>query len=140
MGSIPEGRTSYDDPRRLRELISRARGLASNHELTSVLVGMAGFEGDLFFPEVVNFVESALRMDDAVFRMTRERAVLLLTDVDTDQATEIVERLIENFREHFPAATEPAIACGYLQVGNGSNEPTPKDVLPKLFASPPAAH
>lgn len=133
-------RTSYDDPRRLRELISRARGLASEHELTSVLVGMAGLEGDLLFPEVVNFVESELRVDDSVFRMTRERAVLLLTDVDTEAAKGIVERLIESFRERFPAATWPEVVCGYYQVEGGSEEPTAKEVLPRLFASKPTAH
>ena len=74
MPQTPEGRTSYDDPRRLREILTRASDLASEHELTCVLVGLAGFEGDLLFPEVLNFVESALRVDDSVFRMTRERA------------------------------------------------------------------
>ena len=52
------------DPLRLRELLSRAESLASQHALSSVVVGMAGPEGDLIFPEVVDYLESALRVDD----------------------------------------------------------------------------
>jgi GGDEF domain-containing protein len=140
MSSIPEGRTSYDDPRRLRELLSRARDLASEHALSSVLVGIGGFEGDRLFPEVVNYVESALRVDDSVFRMTRERAVLLLTDVDLDGAKRILERILEAFHEHFPTAGEPSVACGYFEIAAGDPEPTAKEVLPKLFASSPPTH
>ena len=137
---MPNERSSYEDPRRLRELLSRAQGLASEHSLKSVLVGVAGFEGDLLFPEVVIFVESALRVDDSVFRMTRERAVLLLTDVDADAAEAIVGRMLESFREHFPAAVEPSVACGYFEITADAPEATAKDVLPKLFAAPPAHH
>ena len=70
------------DPLRLRELLGRAENLAARHALSSVVVGMAGLEGDLIFPEIVDYVESALRVDDAIFRLTRERAVLVLADVD----------------------------------------------------------
>ena len=140
MASHAEHRSAYDDPRRLRELLTRARDLASEHRLTSVLVGLAGFEGDLLFPEVLNFVESALRVDDSIFRMTRERAILLLTDVDTAHAKEIVERILENFREHFPAATEPSVACGYFEISHETPQLAAKDVLLKLFAAPPPAH
>lgn len=140
MASIPQGRTAYDHPGRLRELLSRAQGLAADHALSSVLVGLGGFEGDVLFPEVVNFVESELRVDDSVFRMTRERAVLLLTDVDLDQARGVIERLLESFREHFPAATEPSVSCGYFEVSGDAGEVTAKEVLPRLFASPPTAH
>lgn len=140
MTSIPQGRTAYDHPGRLRELLTRAQGLASDHALSSVLVGLGGFEGDILFPEVVNFVESELRVDDSVFRMTRERAVLLLTDIDAEKAQRVVERLLENFREHFPAATEPSVSCGYYEVSAGAHEITAKEVLPKLFSAPPTAH
>jgi hypothetical protein len=140
MASIPQGRTAYDHPNRLRELLSRACGLASEHDLSSVLVGLGGFEGDLLFPEVVNFVESELRVDDSVFRMTRERAVLLLTDVDAGQAQGVVERLLESFRENFPSAAEPSVACGYFEISGDVTHVTAKEVLPKLFASPPTAH
>ena len=140
MAHLPDGRTVYDDPRRLRELLTRAQELAAEHELTSVLVGVAGFEGDRLFPEVLNFLESALRVDDSVFRMTRERAVLLLTDVNAESAQSIVERILEDFREHFPAATEPSVACGYFEIGDGSPVLATKDVLPKLFAAPPTSH
>ncbi|MGH0030442.1 MAG: diguanylate cyclase domain-containing protein [Myxococcota bacterium] len=140
MATIPQGRTSYDHPSRLRELLSRAQGLASEHHLSSVLVGLGGFEGDILFPEVVNFVESELRVDDSVFRMTRERAVLLLTDVTVAQAERVIERLLESFREHFPAATEPSVSCGYYEVSGEVSEVTAKEVLPRLFATPPTAH
>ena len=38
--------TSMDDPRRLREILDRSLELASRHGLSSVLVGVAGFEGE----------------------------------------------------------------------------------------------
>jgi GGDEF domain-containing protein len=137
---LPEGRSAYDDPRRLRELLSRARDLASEHALASVLVGIGGLEGDRLFPEVVNYVESALRVDDSVFRMTRERAVLLLTDVDLDGAKGIVERLLETFRDHFPATVPPRVTCGYYAIAAGDPEPTARDVLPRLFSAPAPTH
>ncbi len=140
MGHTPEGRTSYDDPRRLRELLARASDLASEHSLTSVLVGIAGFEGDPLFPEVLNFVESALRVDDSVFRLTRERAVLLLTDVDAEHAKDILERILDNFGESFPAVTQPSVACGYFEISSASPELTTKGVLPQLFAAAPPSH
>ena len=140
MPEIPLDRFVLDDPRRLRDLLTRACGLASDHELTSVLVGLAGFEGDSVFAEVVDFVESALRVDDSVFRMTSERVVLLLTDVDESGARRVVTRILEDFREHFPAPTDPPLALGYFQISTESGEPTAKDVLPRLFASPPPCH
>jgi hypothetical protein len=133
-------RSNYDDPRRLRDLLGKARELASAHELHSVVVGLAGFEGDLEFPEIIDFVESALRIDDALFRMTRERAVVLLTDVDEKRAAGIVERLLNDFRENFPASSEPAIALGYYEVTPGDHFANAKRVLPQIFSSPPKAH
>lgn len=140
MTTVPQDRSQYDDPRRLRDLLGRARDLALDHSLTCVVVGLAGFEGDSVFPEVIDFVESGLRVDDSVFRMTRERAVLLLTDVDEARASEIMDRLIEDFREHFPASTDPAISLGYFEVVPGAPDVSAKHVLPTIFSAPPTAH
>ena len=96
------------DPLRLRELLGRAESLASQHALSSVVVGMAGLEGDLIFPEIVDYVESALRVDDAIFRLTRERAVLVLADVDRRRAEEIVGRLLSGFCEQYAQTVGPA--------------------------------
>lgn len=125
-----------DDPRRLREILDRALDLASRHSLTSVLVGLAGREGDRLFPEIVAYVESGLRMDDSVFRMTRERAVLLLTDVDAQQAEQIVRRLLGEFCDRFPMAEEPAVEVASFEVAPSSLELTLKQVLPRLFPAP----
>ncbi len=38
-----------DDPRRLRDLMGKVSSLAREHQLTSVVVGMAGVEGHLLF-------------------------------------------------------------------------------------------
>jgi hypothetical protein len=124
---------SYDDPRRLRELLGRAWSLASEHELSSVVVGAAGAEGDLLFPEVIDFFESALRVDDAIFRMTRERAILFLADVSREQAVEIVERMVNEFRERFTAAVDPEIALGYFEVEPSMDDLSVKQVLPAVF-------
>lgn len=132
--------TRTDDPRRLRELMERAVKLAQEHELRSVLVGLSGYEGDPAFPEIVEFVESELRVDDSIFRMTRERVVLLLTDVDAEQANSIVARVLEDFRERLPASSEPAVGVDTFEVAPGTPDVTVKHVLPLLFASPPKPH
>jgi hypothetical protein len=129
-----------DDPLRLREILTRARALADRHALCSSLVGVAGLEGDPLFPEIVHFLESGLRVDDSVFRMTRERVVLLLTDADAAKAASIVGRLLEDFSERFPSASEPAVAIHTFEVAPGAGELTLKQVLPLLFPGPPATH
>jgi hypothetical protein len=128
-----------DDPRRLREILDRALDLAERHALSSVLVGIAGEEGDPIFPEIVAYVESGLRMDDKVFRMTRERAVLLLTDVDACGAESIVRRLLAEFGERFPAVEEPTVGVASFAVAPGALELTLKLVLPRLFPGPESA-
>ena len=132
--------TDARDPRRLRELMERAELLLREHGLRSVVVGLAGFEGDSLFPEIVDYIESALRVDDSVFRLTRERVVLLLTDVDTDKASGIVHRLLGEFRENFPSPIEPAVGLGFFEVAPGVVDVSVKAVLPTLFATPPKSH
>ena len=131
---------SIDDPRRLREILDRALELASRHGLHSVLVGVAGPEGDPVFPEVVRYVESGLRVDDSVFRMTRERVVLLLTDVGVARAEGIVERLLAEFSEHFPSVADPKVEVQCFEVDPSTIELTLKQVLPRLFPGPGAPH
>jgi GGDEF domain-containing protein len=140
MVAIPLDRTGTDDPRRLRDLLDRARSLAEQHALHSVLVGMAGFEGDPVFAEVVHFVESALRVDDGIFRMTGDRVVLLLADVDRNKAQVVMERLLEDYRENFPTNNSPAVGLGYFEVAPELREVSLKQVLPAIFAEPPVAH
>jgi len=122
-----------DDPRRLRELLERSCDLANQHTLPSVIVGVAGTEGDLLFPELIDYIESALRVEDAVFRMTRERTVLFLADVDRARALEILERLLSDFRERFPSARAPAVALGFYELAPGRERPALKEVLPLVF-------
>jgi Diguanylate cyclase, GGDEF domain len=132
--------TDARDPRRLRELLERAELLVREHGLRSVVVGLAGFEGDSLFPEIVDYIESALRVDDSVFRLTRERVVLLLTDVDTEKASGIVHRLLGEFRENFPSSNEPSVGLGFFEVAPGVIDVSVKAVLPTLFATPPKSH
>ncbi len=120
--------------------MERAETLAREHGLRSVVVGLAGFEGDTLFPEIVDYIESALRVDDSVFRLTRERVVLLLTDVDSEKASSIVHRLLGEFRENFPSASEPAVGLGFFEVAPGTVDVSVKSVLPNLFATPPKSH
>ena len=117
MMTSPLDRPLTDDPRRLRALLERAYELATQHSLRSVMVGLAGFEGDRVFPELVDYVVSALRIDDAVFRMTRERAVVLLSDADGGRADDVMRRVIEDFRERFPSPERPAISLGFYEIG-----------------------
>jgi hypothetical protein len=133
-------RPSYDDPRELRNLLDKASELARAHALSSVVVGLAAFEGDLEFPEIVDYLESALRMDDLLFRMTRERAVVLLTDVDRGRALEIMNRLLTEFRERFASLAEPTVTLGYYEIAPGGVPASAKRVLPRIFAGSPQAH
>lgn len=133
-------RSTSEDPRRLRELMARAEGLAREHGLHSVLVGLTGRDGDEEFPDIVNYVESALRMDDALFRMTRDRVVLLLTDVGLDAAHSIVSRLLHEYRERYPALSAPRVGVGHFEVGPGTGDASLKRVLPVLFSAESTVH
>ena len=80
-------------------------------------------------------MESELRVEDSIFRMTRERAMLLLADVDKPQAKSIVDRLVMGFRERFPTASGPGLSLAYYEVLPGCGELLAKDVLPSVFPS-----
>jgi hypothetical protein len=121
------------DPRRLRALMERAFLLAKDHRVGSVFIGVAGPEGDLLVPEFIAFLESELRVEDGVFVLTRERAVLLLTDVDLAQAKQVVERVRGAFERRFPSAGALPVAVRFQQVRVGGRQPTAKAILPKLF-------
>jgi hypothetical protein len=136
MGQMAIDGSRSDDPRQLRDLLGKAASLASSYSLHSVVVGIAGREGDLLLPEVIDFFESMLRVDDSIFRMTRERAVLLLADVDRARAEEIVERLLNGFRERFSTAVDPEIDFGFFEVTPDEKGVTVKHVLLALFAAP----
>lgn len=125
-----------EDPLRIREHLLRSRELANTHGLPSVVVGIAGCEGDRMAPDLLGYVESALRIEDAIFRMTRERAVLFLADVDREQARGIMERLLSDFASKFPVTTQPEVRMGFFQVEPGCDELAVKEVLPAVF--PPA--
>ena len=122
------------DPLRLREMLLRAASLASEHALPSTVIGLAGREGDLLLPEILDFVESQLRVDDSIFRMTRERAVLVLADVDRRPDEVIVGRLIEGFQERFGPSHDPQIQLGYFEVGPQTENVSVKGILPTLFS------
>ncbi len=135
VASMPTG---VDDPLRLREMLGRAASLATAHQLPSVVVGMAGREGDLLFPEIVAFFASALRMDDTILRLTRERVVMMLTDVDRGAAERIVRRLLAEFRERFATLEDPPISLGFFEVIPGTSSLTVKQVLPTVFGLEPS--
>jgi hypothetical protein len=134
MTAMPEQIPSKHDPRYLRVMMDRANELARSHGVSSVFVGIAGREGDLLAPEFIEFVESALRIEDDVFRLLRERAVLLLTDVDREQAEAVLERLRADFATRFAPSAEIRIGLGYCQVDPGPRVATAKDVLPEIFS------
>ncbi len=140
MVSMAVNHSQNDDPRKLRDLLEKVVNLAGNHQLTSVLVGLLGVEGDLLFPEMVDFVGSTLRVDDSIFRMTRTRVVVFLADADRDRAEEIMERVISDFNQRFATAESPAIGLSYFEVAPGMEHVTLKAILPALFAPSPGTH
>ncbi|MBW2313804.1 MAG: hypothetical protein JRH10_06400 [Deltaproteobacteria bacterium] len=121
------------DPRRLRELMDRVVGLAEAHDVGSVVVGVAGRDGDLQISEFMDFIESALRMEDSIFRMTRERSVLFLADVDRAQAEDIVDRLMLSFAEQTASPKPPSVSLGFSLVEKGPTAPLLRDVLLEAF-------
>jgi len=77
-----------------------------------------------------------------VFRLTRDRALLFLADVEPEQARAVVERLAQGFRREFPMAPRmpsddigwPTIRIRYFEVPRGTRDLTVKQVLPAIFA------
>jgi hypothetical protein len=128
-----------DDPRKLSAMITRVSDLAVEHSVPSVVVGMAAADGDRIFPEYVHYLQSALRVEDGIFRMTRERVVVHIADSDTDVAKEILERLMSAFCDEFPSADRPNIKQQMFEVTPGAGEIRVKDVLTQIF-SPRVLH
>lgn len=135
--TVARSHPSSDDPFRLRDFLARATALASDHAVASVLVGFAAAEGDRLFPDLVSFVESELRVEDAVFRLTRDRALLFLADVAPERARSVVERLVQGFQREFPATGTGQVQIRYFEVSPGTVELSVKQVLPDLFAAAP---
>lgn len=132
-------KSSSDDPRRLRGLVDRASNLASEHDLTSVMVGLTAPVGDPLFPDFIDFLQSALRIEDGIFRMTRERVVVYLADVDRGLAAQVLDRLVGDFEREYPAFNESRQARLYLEIRPETAPVTVKDVLTEIF-SPPTYH
>jgi hypothetical protein len=128
----PTGVSDRGDPRHLRSLFERASQLSREHRLPSVFVGVAGPEGDLLVRDFLDFVEAELRVEDVVFRLLRERAVLWLADVDLEAASHVLTRLHEDFAGRFPTTIGLRLEQGFHRVEPGA-VPTAKDVLPLLF-------
>ena len=123
-----------DDPRKLSALIERVCDLAIAHHVPSVVAGLAAEEGDLVFPEYVNFLQAALRVEDGIFRMTRERAVVHLADVDAARANEVLERLARDFCDEFPSMSSPSFELRLYEVKPDAGRLRVKDVLTHIFA------
>jgi hypothetical protein len=124
-----------DDPRKLSALISRVSSLASDYAVPSVLVGLVADVGDTTFPEYIHYLQSALRVEDGIFRMTRERAVIHLADVDREQAERVMERLAEAFSDEFPALSRLNIRTQVYEAKTDTQELRVKDILTRLFVA-----
>ena len=133
-------RPDNDDPRKLREMLQKAANLAAHYDLTSVMVGASGVEGDRLFAEMVDYIGSALRVDDVICRLTRERAVFLLADADQQRAAEIIERLMNGFRSHFTPVRDPQVDLAFFEVTPERPHLTVREVLPSLFDALPVSH
>lgn len=123
-----------DDLQKLREILGRATNLALGHGLSCALVGASVPEGQPEFPEVVDFFESELRVEDAIFRLTRERVVLFVADCDAKDAQDIMKRILLGYCERYSRLHLPNVTLRYLEVGPATGVLTVKDVLRALFA------
>ena len=128
-------RETNDDPRKLSQMIARVSELAQSHSVCSVVVGVAATEGDLLFPDYLAYLESALRVEDQIFRMTRERAVLYLSDVDATGAAEVLIRIFGEFCDEFPASEAPEFEQRMLEVTPSLGALSVKEVLTSVFGS-----
>jgi hypothetical protein len=126
-------RETNDDPRKLSQMIARVSELAQSHSVCSVVVGVAATEGDLLFPDYLAYLESALRVEDQIFRMTRERAVLYLSDVDAICAAEVLVRIFGEFCDEFPTSEAPEFEQRMLEVTPSLGELSVKEVLTSVF-------
>jgi len=123
----------YDDPRKLSGLLSHVCSLAQLHAVPSLVAGLAAPSGDRRFPDFIDFLQGALRVEDRVFRMTRERVVIHLADVDEAQGKDVLERLLGDFIQRFPATRDPVFETRFFEVKPGTEELRVKDVLITLF-------
>ena len=96
--------------------------------------------GDRLFPEYLAYLESALRVEDQIFRMTRERAVLYLSDVDATCAAEVLVRIFSQFCDEFPSSDAPEFEQRMLEVRPGAGPLSVKDVLTSVFGSKDTLH
>lgn len=126
-------KSTVDDPRKLSTLLSRVAELSNAHQVGSVLVGLSAPAGDPLFPEFVEFLRSALRVEDGIYRMTRERAVVHLADVDLDGGQSVIVRLLEEFIEEFPMSKEPCFEMNYFRVPPGCEQIENKVLLQQIF-------
>jgi len=133
-------RDQNDDPRKLSAMISRVSDLAETHAVNSVMVGVAAKEGDLLFPDYLAYLESTLRVEDQIFRMTRERAVLYLADVDSRGAAEVLVRIFSEFCDEFPSSEPPEYEQRMLEIKPGVGPISVKDVLTGVFGSRDTLH
>jgi hypothetical protein len=129
-----------DDPRKLTAMITRVSDLAEDHAVSSVMIGIAAEEGDLLFPDYMAYLESTLRVEDQIFRMTRERAVLYLADADATCAAEVLVRIFSEFCAEFPSAEMPEFEQRMLEVRPGLGPLSVKDVLTTVFSSVDTLH
>ena len=128
-------RDQNDDPRKLSAMIARVSDLAETHAVNSVMVGVAAKEGDLLFPDYLAYLESTLRVEDQIFRMTRERAVLYLADVDAKGAAEVLIRIFSEFCDEFPSSEPPEYEQRMLEIKPGLGPLSVKEVLTGVFGS-----
>jgi hypothetical protein len=122
-----------DDPRKLTALIARVADLAEKHHVGSVMLGLVTEEGDSTFPEFADFLQAALRVEDGIFRMTRERVLLHLADLDVQRARVVFGRILDDFHDEFPTTSESVFDVHYFEVKPGTKELRSKDVLTEIF-------
>jgi UDP-N-acetylglucosamine acyltransferase len=129
--------TDARDPRRLRELMERAELLAREHGLRSVVVGLAGFEATRCSRRSSTTSRARCAWTTRCSGSRASAWCCCSPDVDVEQASGIVHRLLGEFRENFPSANEPSVGLGFFEVAPGVVDVSVKSVLPNLFATPP---
>lgn len=111
----------------------RVADLAQSHCVGSVVIGLSAQQGDRLFPDFVSFLRSALRVEDGIFSMTRERAVVHLADLSMERGQAVFSRLLEDFVDEFPSTEDPRFQVNYFEVEPGQRGLRVRDVLTEIF-------
>ena len=106
--------------------------------MRSVVVGVAARQGDLLFPDYLAYLESALRVEDQIFRMTGTgRALPVRRRPPRGRGP---RRIFGEFCDEFPSTEKPSSSSACAEIKPGLGPLTVEKVLTAVFGNKEALH